>query len=119
MIEKLRDISILMAIILLLWLILDSRLAHSEELFSNQAICNAIYIIEGKDKARQQFGIETVECKTFEKCEQICLNTVRNNKVRFQNQNKEKDFYLFLAKKYCPPNWQVWVSNLKFYLEKN
>lgn len=109
-----------MKILLFLILFLSiSSISYSEEIVSNQEICNVIYIIEGKEKARQPFGIETIECVTYEKCEQICLNTIQNNKVRFNNQNKETDFYLFLAKRYCPPNWIVWVKNLKFYLEKN
>ncbi|MGD2072747.1 MAG: hypothetical protein PVG65_04590 [Candidatus Thorarchaeota archaeon] len=89
--------------------------------YSDQEICDAIYIIEGKEEARQPFGIETIECKTFEKCEQICLNTVRNNRGRYTEYGfKEHDTYLeFLASRYCPPNQENWLRMLKFYLEKN
>jgi len=87
--------------------------------YTTKEICNNIYIIEGKDKARQPFGIETIECKTFEKCEQICHNTINNNKKRFKNQNKEDEFLIFLAKRYCPPNWKIWLKNLKYYLNKD
>lgn len=86
--------------------------------YSNEEICSVIYIIEGKEKARQAFGIETIECKTYDRCKVICENTIRNNRVRFKNQTKEKDFLTFLAKRYCPPNWKIWLKNLKFYLEK-
>ena len=86
--------------------------------YSKEEICSVVYVIEGKEKARQPFGIETIECETYEKCEQICLNTIRNNKVRFKNQTEEKDFLTFLAKRYCPPNWKAWLNNLNFYLEK-
>ncbi len=86
-----------------------------EKYYTEQEICNAIYIIEGKEKARQPFGIETIECKTFEKCEQICLNTVKNKRTAW---NQEGDFLEYLAKKYCPYNWKVWLKNLKFYLAR-
>lgn len=86
--------------------------------YTKEEICSAIWVIEGKEQARQPFGIETIECKTFEKCQQICFNTVENNKVRFKNQTKEKNYLKFLAKRYCPPNWKTWLKNLKFYLEK-
>jgi len=89
---------------------------YSARSYTNKEICDNIYIIEGKEKARQPFGIETIECKTYDRCQQICLNTIRNNKVRFKNQIKEKEFLTFLAKRYCPPNWRTWLKNLKFYL---
>ena len=86
--------------------------------YDAKELCSIIYIIEGKEKARQPFGIETIECKTFKKCQQICYNTVNNNKVRFKNQNEEKDFLVFLSKRYCYPNWKIWLKNLKYYLTK-
>jgi hypothetical protein len=86
--------------------------------YSVKEICNAIYIIEGKEKARQPYGIETIKCNTKIKCEQICINTVNNTWKRFNTQIKEKDFYTFLAKRYCPYNWQEWKYNLQFYLTK-
>jgi len=53
-------------------------------IFTDKQICDCIYIIEGKEKARQPYGIETIECKSKEYCEQICLNTVKNNRVRYK-----------------------------------
>ncbi|OQY10301.1 MAG: hypothetical protein B6I28_01255 [Fusobacteriia bacterium 4572_132] len=109
-----KKISLLLLIFCFLYVILIPEvLAYNVE-----KICQSIYIIEGKEKARQYFGIETIECKTFDKCKVICENTVRNNIKRFKNQSKEKDFLVFLGKRYCPPNWKVWVKNLKFYLNK-
>jgi hypothetical protein len=89
---------------------------EDEKEYSNQEICNAIYIIEGKEKARQPFGIEGINCKTFSKCEQICLNTVMNKRKAW---NQEGDFLEYLAKKYCPPNHVIWLKNLKYFLNKN
>jgi hypothetical protein len=53
-----------------IYVILIAKLEHTtKEIFS------AIYIIEGKHKARQPFGIETIECKTYE-------NGVINGKIK-------------------------------------
>jgi len=104
-------------LLIILILLFTPSISYAENSIE-KSICDAIYIIEGKEKARQPFGIETIECVTYEKCEQICHNTVRNNIVRFKKQDEEKDFHVFLGKRYCPPNWKVWVKNLKFYLEK-
>jgi len=90
---------------------------YANRSYTNNEICDAIYIIEGKEKARQPFGIETIECRTYNKCEFICLNTIKNNRERFKNQTKEKEFLTFLAKRYCPPNWKIWLKNLNFYLK--
>ena len=91
----------------------------SEE-YSAQEICNAIYIIEGKEQARQPYGIETIECGSKRECEQICLNTVNNNRRRYAEYgHKEYNTYLkFLASRYCPVNQENWLRMLKFYLEK-
>jgi len=97
-------------------ILVSTAIAHRS--YTNNEICNAIYIIEGKEKARQPFGIETIECKTYDKCKIICLNTIKNNSKRFKYQAQEKDFLTFLAKRYCPPNWKIWLKNLKYYLDK-
>ena len=105
-------------ILTLLWILFVTvYIAYAEE-YTAKEICDVIYIIEGKEKARQPFGIETIECKTYKRCEQVCWNTVNNNKERFKKQKEEKDFLKFLAKRYCPYNWEIWLKNLKYYLKK-
>jgi len=106
-------------IILLTLIFLNLCIILYAKEYNTKEICDIIYIIEGKEKARQPFGIETIECKTYERCEQICHNTINNNLVRFKNQKEEKDFLKFLAKRYCPPNWEIWLKNLTWYLERS
>jgi hypothetical protein len=89
---------------------------HSQ--YNANDICDCIYIIEGKENARQPYGIEIITCSSEKECRQICINTVENNVIRFKNQTKEKDYLTFLAKRYCPPNWVIWLNNLRFYLDK-
>jgi len=109
---------ILLKIIFLIFiLLLLVTMINAEENYSTSSIVNAIWIIEGGFKTNYPFGIRSVKCKGYNDCRQVCVNTVENNKERFKNQIKEKDFLVFLAKKYCPNNWKVWVKNLKYFLK--
>jgi hypothetical protein len=108
-------------ILLILWVMfLPIYLKQTVIPYTDRQICNSIYIIEGKEKANQAYGInpDYNKCSTREACETLCLNTVRKNKVRFKNQVIEKDYLVFLAKRYCPLNWESWLKNLKFYLKE-
>ena len=108
-------------ILILLWILfVTCYIAWGERCYTPKELCDCIYIIEGKERANQPYGINPKywKCYTKKECERICLATVRNNKERFKNQNKEKDFLKFLAKRYCPYNWEIWLRNLKFYLRK-
>lgn len=93
---------------------------YAEE-YTKEKICQAIWIIEGKEKANQFYGINPkyVKCNSKKECYQICLTTVQNNFKRFNNQTKEKDYLTFLAKRYCPDNWEIWLKSLKYYLKKD
>ena len=76
-------------ILLILWVMfLPIYLKQAVIPYTDRQICNSIYIIEGKEKANQAYGINPIynDCRTKEDCETICLNTVRKNKVRFKNQ---------------------------------
>jgi hypothetical protein len=88
--------------------------------FTDKQICDSIYIIEGKETARQPYGIETVDCKSKEYCEQICLNTVNNNRIRYEDYGYKKynNYFEFLASRYCPPNQKEWLRMLLYYLNR-
>jgi len=107
-------------IFLLLLIFFNFRVILYAEEYNAKEICNIIWIIEGDNKAKQYYGINPkyIKCNTKKECKQICINTVENNKIRFKNQKEEKDFLKFLAKRYCPFNWEVWLKNLKYYLKK-
>lgn len=92
---------------------------------NNEDICQAIYLAEGGENANQPYGInpEYIKCKTKEKCKQICLNTVQNNKRRYKEYGfRTHNSYLsFLASRYCPsgePNCQYWLKNVNYFLTR-
>lgn len=82
--------------------------------FANK-IVDAIYKIEGAEKAVKPFGILSVPCDGYADCRQICLNTVRNNYKRWLKSDRSKTYLEFLANRYAP----VGVSNDPNNLNKN
>lgn len=90
----------------------DAGRSRERNRFVNQVV-DVIYTIEGQEKARQPFGIESIECHSYRECRKIAYNTVNNNLDRWlEIENPEDDFYTFLAKRYCPPNWEWWRNTL-------
>jgi len=105
--------------VLILTILLLCDILYAQE-YDAKKICDCIYIIEGQERANQQYGINPkyVTCSSKSECERICLNTVNHKYSDWQNQTKEKDFLKYLAKKYCPFRWKLWLKNLKHYLNK-
>ena len=99
-----------------------ARVCKAEE-YTNDQIANAIY--KAENSTRYPYGIKSIN--TFgnkDYARKICLNTIRNNRVRFAKQNKYKDFIEFLGSRYCPLTIKSeyhlnknWVKNVKYYLK--
>lgn len=94
--------------------------------FTDEQIADAIYQAEGGPKAKAPYGILSIKVEGEQEARRICLNTIRNNRVRFANQNKFTDYIEFLASRYCPIGAtndplglnKNWVKNVKFFLER-
>lgn len=93
--------------------------------YTNEQIANAIFMAEGGHKAQYAYGIRSVKYSTIAEARRICINTIRNNRIRFAKQNKYKDYLSFLASRYCPIGCdndrgtnKYWVKNVKYYLQK-
>lgn len=94
--------------------------------YTDEQIANAIYKAEGANKATYPYGIRSISCEGLNECHQVCLNTIRNNRRRFKNQNKYKDYLEFLASRYCPigasndPKGlnQYWLKNVRYFLRQ-
>ncbi len=92
--------------------------------YSDNELADAIYQAEGGGKAKVPYGILSVKVKDEQEARRICLNTIRNNRVRFANQNKFTDYIEFLASRYCPVGAsndpqglnKNWVKNVKYFL---
>jgi len=86
-------------------------------------IVDAIYWSEGGTKAHTPFGIETVPCQGYEDCRKIASNTVKNQYRRWRDSQANlghsynDDYLTSLAKRYCPPNWRVWLKNVRWFID--
>ena len=62
-------------------------------------IADAIYIVEGGSKTQYPYGIKSVKTSNPRK---VCINTVKNNYVRWQQKGARGSYLDFLADVYCP-----------------
>jgi len=87
--------------------------------YTNDQIANAIYKAENSKK--YPYGIKSINTHSNkEYARRICLNTIRNNRIRFTKQTEYKDFIEFLGNRYCPPKAHKlnknWVRNVQYFL---
>jgi hypothetical protein len=68
------------------------------ETYANK-IADAIYIIEGGAKTKFPYGIISVKTNDPRR---VCLNTIRNNWIRWQNAGSQGDYLQFLANRFAP-----------------
>ena len=94
--------------------------------WTNDQIADAIFKAENSKK--YPYGIKSVDTKGDEAyARKICLNTIRNNRVRFTKQTKYTDYLEFLASRYCPigaPDDPTglnvnWLKNVRYFLNSN
>lgn len=87
---------------------------------SNQVetIANAIGRVENSQ--RYPFGIKSIDTHgDKDYARKICINTIKNNIIRFKNQTNYNDYFIFLGSRYCPVVGDKtglnknWVFNLK------
>lgn len=118
--------TILLIIILISLIGLISYITHKKTpQYNDISICKAIYHAEGGESACQPYGInpDHIKCNSKEKCKQICLNTVANNRIRYKEYGfKIYPTYLeFLQSRYCPSSENLcnnWLKNVKYFLDR-
>lgn len=98
---------------LVLCLIGGCQVAHA---YTDEQIVRAIGKAENSKKF--PYGVKSIKCQGNE-CRQICLNSVRNAKKRWQKAGNPGDFIVFMGRRYSPPNINPnWVGLVKFFLNK-
>ena len=106
----------------ILALILVLCLAHSVYGATNEAIAQAIYQAEGAELAVKPYGILSVPCDSKESCKVICLNTIRNQRVRHSNHECGLSYLECLQKRYAPLEAHKlnrnWLRLVNYFLNK-
>ena len=111
------------AVMVLIMILFCENLAKAETINIDR-LANAIYKAEGGSKTKHPYGILAHYKHTTPR--QACINTINSAMKRFNKQNKQKDFILFLSKTYCPVGAsndpkglnKYWVKNVKHYYNK-
>jgi hypothetical protein len=112
----------------LILLLLFIGITHNCFAYTDEQICNAIFKAEGGYKAKYLYGIRSVKYKDEKQARKICLNTIRNNRIRYKKYGykKYKTFLEFLASRYAPIGVKndpknlnkYWLKNIKYFLQK-
>ena len=88
---------------------------------ADEEIAQAIYKSEGGLLASKPYGILSVPCDSKESCKVICLNTIRNQRVRHSDHDCGLSYMECLAKRYSPveahPLNANWLSNVLYFLK--
>lgn len=87
---------------------------------SDEQIADAIHRIEGGARAKVPYGILSIKVRDAAHARRICLNTIRNNRVRWIKAGQPGSYLDYLADKYCPrsadpvgnKNWKVNIKRL-------
>lgn len=103
--EKLSLYLILGLFLMAILLLLIKKTEYSLELDAKK-YCDAIYWTEGDGR----YGLD----KKYTDPRRVCENTVNHAK---RDHPDPRGFDVFLAKRYCPPNWQVWLKNVRWFLK--
>ena len=82
-------------------------------------IADCIYKIEGGAKTKWPYGIMSVKTTNPR---QVCINTVKNNFIRWQAAGSKGDYLEFLADRYCPASADPvghanWLRNIHKFLD--
>lgn len=83
--------------------------------YSDSQIADAIYRAEGGANTKYPYGIRSIDTHgDTAYARQICLNTIRNNRARWDGRG---DYVDFLAGRYCPIDKHNWARMVKCILK--
>lgn len=111
----------------LLLVLMFCLVSHAGFAWTDGQIADAIYKAEGGEKACVPYGILSVKVKDEAEARRVCLNTIRNTRIRYAKYGYKKyNTYLeFLASRYCPVGCdndngtnRYWLRNVIYFLRK-
>ena len=95
--------------------------AQAQE-YTDEQIANAIY--KAENSKEYPYGVKSINTRSNkEYARKICLNTIRNQRIRHAQHKCKSDFISCLGNRYCPPNAhklnRYWVKNVKYWLNQS
>ena len=113
---------ILFFLILFIYNVGDAQTLNTND---SNTIVNAIWRIEGGSHTKYPYGVRSIETRgDVNKARRICMQSVSNNWIRFQHQNKQIDFISFMAVRWVPVasdpiGNKNWINNAHKILGSN
>ena len=108
---------------MMLVLIMLLSIACTGNAWTDEEIANAIFWSEGGYEADYLYGIVSVSYDDIEEARRICLNTIRNQRIRYKKDCENgysEDFLTSLGDRYCPVEAhelnKYWLKNVKWFL---
>lgn len=65
-------------------------------------VADAIYRAEGGAKTRHPYGVLSVKVGSTAEARQVCLNSIRNSRQRWEKAGRPGDWLEFFQKRWCP-----------------
>ena len=86
-------------------------------------IADAIYRAEGGARAKVPYGILSVRVNGEAEARRVCITTIRNNHLRWEQSGKPGEFVDYLGNVYCPASADPsgnrnWRRNVKALLQR-
>ncbi len=88
-------------------------------------LADFIYLVEGGSKTKYPYGIKSIDTGgNIKFARQICLNSIKNNYIRWEKAGKPGDFIQFMGNRWCPVESDKignknWIKNMNWYLKQN
>lgn len=95
---------------------------YSKDLILNDTKINqfadAVYRIEGGEKARKPYGILSVKVNNKQHARRICINSIKNNYKRWIDSGQKVAFPVYFAGRWCPQSvdpvgFRNWTNNAR------
>lgn len=87
--------------------------------YTDTEIVNAIYKAEGGVKTRFPYGVRSIKCTGEAECRQICLNSVRNGRKRWERAGMPGSLIVWIGNRYSPPASNPnWVRLVMYFLKE-
>lgn len=65
-------------------------------------VADAVYRAEGGAKAKVAYGVLSVKVRNAQEARQVCLNSIRNSRARWQKAGRPGDWLAFFAARWAP-----------------
>ena len=83
-------------------------------------VADAIYLAEGGAKTKHPYGVLSVKVRNAQEARQVCLNSIRNSRKRWERAGRPGDWLAYFANRWCPPTAHPlnrnWLRNVRSIL---